>query len=77
MLENLEPAPKPEPAPFGTPAVEFDGSEGTATTRGLPQGADFKEFLIEAGYDPEQYEVIGTLKERGAVMGNSQDNFNI
>jgi hypothetical protein len=59
LLENLQPAPKPEPTPFGAPAVEFDGSEGIATTRGLPQGADFKEFLIEAGYDPEQYEVIG------------------
>ena len=59
MLDNLQPAPKPEPTPFGRPAVEFDGSEGTATTRGLPQGADFTEFLLEAGYDPEQYEVIG------------------
>jgi hypothetical protein len=59
MLDNLQPAPKPEPTPFGRPAVEFDGTEGTATTNGLPTGADFKDFLVEAGYDPEQYEVIG------------------
>ena len=59
MLDNLQPAPKPEPTPFGRPAVEFDGNEGTATTNGLPTGADFKDFLVEAGYDPEQYEVIG------------------
>jgi len=59
MLDNLTPAPKPEPTPFGSPAVEFDGTEGIATTKGLPTGADFKDFLVEAGYDPDLYEVIG------------------
>lgn len=59
MLENLKPAPKPEPQPFGKPAVEFDGTEGTAVTPGIANGADFKQFLIEAGYDPDQYEVVG------------------
>lgn len=60
MLENLTPAPKPEPQPFGKPAVEVDGTEGVATTPGLADGADFTEFLIEAGYNPEEIEVVGT-----------------
>ena len=60
MLENLEPAKKPEPKPFGTPAIEFDGTEGTAVTPGLTTGADFTDFLLEAGYDPDHYEVVGT-----------------
>lgn len=59
MLENLKAALKVE-TPIGwKPAVEFDGSEGVATTPGLPDGADFTEFLIEAGYSPDKYEVVG------------------
>ena len=60
MLENLQPAPKPEPQPFGKPAVEFDGTDGTAITPGLIGETDFKSFLVEAGYDPDEYEVVGT-----------------
>jgi len=60
LLENLGPAPKVE-TPIGwKPAVEFDGFEGTATTPGLADGADFTEFLVEAGYSPDKYEVVGT-----------------
>lgn len=60
MLEGLKPAPKVE-YPIGwKPAVEFDGSEGVAITPGLADGADFTEFLIEAGYSPDKYEVVGT-----------------
>jgi hypothetical protein len=60
MLENLRPAPKVE-TPIGwKPAVEFDGFEGTATTPGLADGADFTDFLVEAGYSPDKYEVVGT-----------------
>lgn len=62
MLSNLKPAPKPQTQPFGSPAVEFDGSQGVATTPGLPDGADFNQFLIDAGYPPELYEVVGTPK---------------
>lgn len=59
MLENLQPAPRLD-APAGwRPGVEFDGTEGTATTKGLATVADFNEFLREAGFDPEHYEVIG------------------
>ena len=60
MLENLEPAPKPEPKPFGNPAVEFDGADGIAITPGLPSGANFDDFLRDAGYDPAEIEVVGT-----------------
>jgi len=60
LLENLGPAPKVE-TPIGwKPAVEFDGFEGTATTPGLADGADFTDFLVEAGYSPDKYEVVGT-----------------
>ena len=60
MLENLEPAPKPDPKPFGNPAVEFDGTEGTAVTPPMSDQETFEDFLREAGYDPEFYEVVGT-----------------
>ncbi len=60
MLENLTPAPKQTVTPLGAVAVEFDGVQGTATTPGLPEGADFSQFLIDAGYSPDEYEVIGT-----------------
>ncbi len=60
MLENLQTAAKPEPQPFGRPAIEFNGDEGFATTPGLPEGADFKDFLIDAGYNPDEITVVGT-----------------
>ena len=59
MLENLKPAPKLEQSPLGPVAVEFDGTEGTATTNGLADGVDFLDFLEEAGYSPDKYEVVG------------------
>ncbi len=62
MLENLsQPAPKIT-APTGwNPAVEFDGSEGEATTPGFEQGdkPDFDKFLVEAGFDPSEIEIVG------------------
>jgi hypothetical protein len=60
VLENLGVAPKQTVTPLGAVAVEFDGRVGTATTPGLPDGADFTQFLIDAGYSPEDYEVVGT-----------------
>lgn len=59
MLEDLTPAPINQPSPLGAVSVEFDGVEGVATTPGLPDGADFREFLIDAGYSPDEYEVVG------------------
>lgn len=61
MLENLQPAPKID-APVGwKPAVEFNGSEGEATTNGVATGdkPNFEEFLIDAGFDPEEIEIVG------------------
>jgi hypothetical protein len=60
MLENLSVAPKQHQSPLGAVAIEFDGTEGTATTPPLREGADFHQFLIDAGYPPDQYEVVGT-----------------
>jgi hypothetical protein len=59
MLENLKPAPRIETSPLGPVAVEFDGTEGTATTNGLADGVDFIDFLEQAGYSADKYEVIG------------------
>ena len=61
MLENLEPAKKvTAPANF-RPGLEFDGFEGTATLPAIPLNdvPSFDDFLIEQGFDPSQYEVIG------------------
>ena len=43
------------------PAVEFDGTSGEATTRGFEpdEKPDFEQFLIEAGFDPAKYEIVG------------------
>jgi hypothetical protein len=60
LLENLVPAPKIEPTPFGRPGVIFDGTEGEATTPYASSPASFEEFLEAAGMNPEEYEVIGT-----------------
>lgn len=61
MLENLQPAPKIETPQGWRPAVEFDGTEGEATTQGfLPdEKPDFDKFLIEAGFDPKLIEIVG------------------
>jgi hypothetical protein len=60
-LDNLQPAPKID-APNGwRPAVEFDGSDGTATTSGFEadEKPNFDEFLKDRGYDPAEYEIDG------------------
>ena len=61
MLENLKPAAKIDAPKDFRPALEFDGEFGTAT---LPAVAgkeipSFDEFLIEQGFDPALYEVVG------------------
>lgn len=60
MLDNLEPAKKIEPTPFGRPGVVFDGNTGEATTPYESSPASFEEFLEAAGMNPEEFEVIGT-----------------
>ena len=59
MLENLEPTPVIKAPKDFRPGVEFDGTEGTATTEGLPEQPNFDDFLLERGYPPEEYEVVG------------------
>lgn len=60
-LNQVAPAPKLDAPKDWRPAVEFDGSEGTATTSGytVDEKPDFDKFLLEAGFDPAKYEIIG------------------
>ena len=61
MLEDLTPAPKVDAPNSWRPAVEFDGTNGEATTRGfLPdEQPNFDEFLEEAGFDSKLIEIVG------------------
>jgi hypothetical protein len=61
MLENLNPASKIEAPKDFRPALEFDGENGFAITPGIPAGEvpNFEQFLLEQGFDPELYEVVG------------------
>jgi hypothetical protein len=61
MLEDLTPAPKLDAPNTWRPAVEFDGTQGEATTRGfLPdEQPNFDEFLQEAGFDSNLIEIVG------------------
>jgi len=60
MLDNLEPAKKIETSPTFKQGIEFDGVEGTATTPGYTEQINFDDYLREAGFDPEEIEVVGT-----------------
>ena len=63
MLENLQPAKKITTPKEAKPFVEFNGSEGEATTPGyLGDVADFDDFLIDAGFDPSTIEVIPPMR---------------
>jgi hypothetical protein len=61
VLEDLTPASKVDVPKDWRPAVEFNGSEGEATTQGfLPdEKPDFDKFLVEAGFDPAEIEIVG------------------
>ena len=41
--------------------MEFDGTDGWAITPGVPgdQVPNFEQFLIEQGFDPKDYEIVG------------------
>jgi hypothetical protein len=60
MLENLEPATKIAAPANYRPGVEFDGTEGIATTPGYSEAPNFDEFLTDAGFDPNEIEIVGT-----------------
>ena len=59
MLDNLQPAPKITAPQGWNPAIEFDGTEGEATTQGFESKPDFDQFLLDAGFDPAEIEIIG------------------
>ena len=61
MLENLSPARRIEAPKDFRPALEFDGKDGFAITPGIPAGQvpDFEQFLLEQGFDPKEYEIVG------------------
>jgi hypothetical protein len=61
MLENLSPASKIEAPKEFRPALDFDGSEGVATLPAVPNGEapNFEQFLLEQGFDPAEYEIVG------------------
>jgi hypothetical protein len=61
MLDDLQPAKKIDAPNAWRPAVEFDGTQGEATTRGfLPdEQPNFDEFLEEAGFDSNLIEIVG------------------
>jgi hypothetical protein len=58
-LNELRPAEKLTPPKNWRPAVEFDGTNGEATTQGLTEKPDFDQFLIDAGFDPAEIEIVG------------------
>ena len=63
MLENLEPAKRVTAPTNWNPAVEFDGTDGTATTPGLDsEPENFDEFLLSAGLNPEEIDIIPPLR---------------
>jgi len=62
MLDDLQPAPKIDAPKDWRPALEFDGTNGTATLPAIPDDElpNFDEFLKEQGFSPDEYEIIGT-----------------
>ena len=63
MLDNLKAAAKVTIPEKVSPSVEFDGHEGTAVTHGYDsEPENFDEFLIDAGLDPADIEVIPPVR---------------
>lgn len=63
MLDNLKAAAKVTIPEKVSPSVDFDGHEGTAVTHGYDsEPENFDEFLIDAGLDPADIEVIPPLR---------------
>ena len=63
MLEGIEPAKKITAPKNFRPSVEFDGTEGTATTPGYTEEPEnFDDFLRDAGLDPEQVEIVPPVR---------------
>lgn len=60
MLDNLQPASKVVAPPNFRPGIEFDGTEGVATTPGYTDQPNFDAFLLDAGFNPNEIEIVGT-----------------
>lgn len=60
MLDNLQPAGKITAPMNFRPGIEFDGNEGVATTPGYSDQPNFEAFLLDAGFDPNEIEIVGT-----------------
>jgi hypothetical protein len=63
VLENLDPTPRITAPKDWRPAVEFDGTNGQATTPPTTgDQPDFTQFLIDQGFDPERVEIYGPVR---------------
>lgn len=63
MLENLNPAENITVKNKVRPGIEFDGDTGEAVTPGYEtEPQNFDEFLIDAGLDPSNIEVIPPVR---------------
>jgi hypothetical protein len=63
VLENLEPAPQVKMKHQVRASVEFDGNLGEATTQGYEsEPENFDEFLLDAGLNPEDIDVIPPVR---------------
>lgn len=62
LLEGLKPTERVTAPQGWNPAITFDGEQGEATTPGLTGKPDFEKYLLDAGYDPEEVEVIGNIR---------------
>jgi hypothetical protein len=63
VLDDLQPASKITPPKEWRAAVEFDGTNGLATTPPTTgQQPNFDEFLVEQGFDPAKIEIYGPIR---------------
>jgi hypothetical protein len=63
MLENLEQAKPIKKGFIPSPVIEFDGNEGEAVSPGyVTEPENFDEFLLDAGIDPTNIEVIPPVR---------------
>jgi hypothetical protein len=63
VLDDLQPANKITPPKEWRAAVEFDGTNGLATTPPTTgQQPNFDEFLVEQGFDPAKIEIYGPIR---------------
>jgi hypothetical protein len=63
VLDDLIPATKVTPPKEWRAAVEFDGTNGLATTPPTTgQQPNFDEFLVEQGFDPAKIEIYGPIR---------------